>query len=135
MIQYVGLDVSQKMTAICAVDAQGQRLWRDQCGSTPEQIDAAVRRRAGIEARLGIETGPMTPWLVHELRGRGFDIVCLDARHARAALKMQLNKTDQNDAEGLAQIMRTGWYRSVHVKSFDTHRDGPCSAPAPNLSA
>lgn len=35
---------------------------------------------------------------------------------------MQLNKTDQNDAEGLAQIMRTGWYRSVHVKSFDTHR-------------
>jgi transposase len=48
--------------------------------------------------------------------------VCLDARHARAALKMQLNKTDQNDAEGLAQIMRTGWYRSVHVKSFETHR-------------
>ncbi|MBV2149836.1 IS110 family transposase [Sphingobium sp. AS12] len=122
MIHYVGLDVSQKMTAICAVDAQGQRLWRDQCGSTPEQIEAAVLRRAGPDARLGIETGPMTPWLVHELRDRGFDIVCLDARHARAALKMQLNKTDQNVAEGLAQIMRTGWYRSVHVKSFDTHR-------------
>ena len=64
----------------------------------------------------------MTPWLVHELRGRGLDVECLDARHARAALKMQLNKTDQNDAEGLAQIMRTGWYRSVHVKSFDSHR-------------
>ena len=64
----------------------------------------------------------MTPWLVHELRGRGLDIVCLDARHARAALKMQLNKTDQNDAEGLAQIMRTGWYRAVYVKSFDAHR-------------
>lgn len=122
MIHYVGLDVSQKITAICAVDAQGQRLWRDQCGSTPEQIEARVRSRAGTDARLGIETGPMTPWLVHELRGRGFDVVCLDARHARAALKMQLNKTDQNDAEGLAQIMRTGWYRSVHVKSFETHR-------------
>lgn len=122
MIHYVGLDVSQKMTAICAVDAQGQRLWRDQCGSTPEQIEASVRSRTGTDARLGIETGPMTPWLVHELRGRGFDVVCLDARHARAALKMQLNKTDQNDAEGLAQIMRTGWYRSVHVKSFETHR-------------
>jgi transposase len=64
----------------------------------------------------------MTPWLVHELRGFGLDITCLDARHARAALRMQLNKTDQNDAEGLAQIMRTGWYRSVHVKSFDAHR-------------
>src|SRR5271168_3546535 len=59
---------------------------------------------------------------VHELRARGLSVTCLDARHARAALKMQINKTDQNDAEGLAQIMRTGWYRSVHVKSFDSHR-------------
>jgi transposase len=56
------------------------------------------------------------------LRGRRLDVVCLDARHARAALKMQINKTDQNDAEGLAQIMRTGWYRPVHVKSFEAHR-------------
>jgi transposase len=50
----------------------------------------------------------MTPWIVHELRNLGFDVVCLDARHARAALKMQINKNDQNDAEGLAQIVRTG---------------------------
>jgi transposase len=64
----------------------------------------------------------MTPWLVHELRACGLDVTCLDARHASAALKMQMNKTDQNDAEGLAQIMRTGWYRSVHVKSLDAHR-------------
>jgi transposase len=64
----------------------------------------------------------MTPWLVHELRNLGLEVVCLDARHARAALKMQINKTDQNDAEGLAQIVRTGWYRSVHVKSLDSHR-------------
>ena len=53
----------------------------------------------------------MTPWIVHELRNLGFEVVCLDARHARAALKMQINKNDQNDAEGLAQIVRTGWYR------------------------
>jgi transposase len=59
---------------------------------------------------------------VHELREQGLGVVCLDARHASAALKMQMNKTDQNDAEGLAQIMRTGWYRSVHVKSLDAHR-------------
>ena len=64
----------------------------------------------------------MTPWIVHELRNLGFEVVCLDARHARAALKMQINKNDQNDAEGLAQIVRTGWYRTVHVKSFDSHR-------------
>jgi transposase len=121
MTHFVGLDVSQKITAICVVDETGRRLWRGQCSSTPEQIERAVRLH-GNEAHIGIETGPMTPWLVHELRGRGLDVTCLDARHARAALKMQINKTDQNDAEGLAQIMRTGWYRSVHVKSFDSHR-------------
>jgi transposase len=121
MTYHVGLDVSQKLTAICVVDDTGRRLW-GQCASDPEQIERTVRRHGGNEVRIGIETGPMTPWLVHELRGRGLDVTCLDARHARAALKMQINKTDQNDAEGLAQIMRTGWYRSVHVKSFDSHR-------------
>lgn len=122
MAHYVGLDMSQKTTAICVVDAAGQRLWRGVCGSDPEQIAQRVRRHAGDDARVGVETGPMTPWLVHGLRGCGLDVVCLDARHARAALKMRLNKTDQNDAEGLAQVVRTGWYRSVHVKSFDAHR-------------
>ena len=53
------------------------------------------------------ETLAMTPWLVHELRNLGLEFVCLDARHARAALEMQINKTDQNDAEGLAQSVRT----------------------------
>ena len=122
MTNFVGLDVSQKMTAICVVDKVGRRLWRGQCPTVPEQIAAMVRRHAGDDARIGIETGAMTPWLVHELRNLGLDVVCLDARHARAALKMQINKTDQNDAEGLAQIVRTGWFRAVHVKSFDSHR-------------
>lgn len=122
MTRFVGLDVSQKLTAICIVDEAGRRLWRGQCITDPEQIERAVRGHAGDDAPVGLETGPMTPWLVHELRGRGLDVTCLDARHARAALKMQLNKTDQNDAEGLAQIMRTGWYRSVHVTSLDAHR-------------
>ena len=122
MTHYVGLDVSQTTTAICVVDAAGRRLWRGQCASVPERIEQTVRHQAGDDAQIGIETGPMTPWLVHELRGSGLQVVCLDARHARAALKMQLNKTDQNDAEGLAQIVRTGWYRSVHVKSLEAHR-------------
>lgn len=122
MPRFVGLDVSQKLTSICVVDAAGCRVWRGQCRSDPEAIERIVRGRAGDDASIGVETGPMTPWLVHELRGRGLNIVCLDARHASAALKMQMNKTDQNDAEGLAQIMRTGWYRPVHVKSLDAHR-------------
>ena len=122
MTQFVCLNVSQKMTAVCVVNDAGRRLWRGQCPSVPEQINAVVRRYAGDDARIGIETGAMTPWLAHELRNLGLEVVCLDARHARAALKMQINKTDQNDAEGLAQIVRTGWYRSVHVKSFESHR-------------
>ena len=103
---------SQKMTVICVVDDAGRRLWRGQCPTVPEQITVLIRRHAGDEARIGIETGAMTPWLVHELRNLGLEVVCLDARHARGAL----------DAEGLAQIVRTGWYRSVHVKSFESHR-------------
>jgi transposase len=122
MTKYVGLDVSQKTTVLCIVDGEGHRLWRGECTSSPDQIVHTVLQHAGAGASIGIETGPMTPWLVHELRSRGLDVICLDARHARAALRMQLNKTDRNDAEGLAQIMRTGWFRAVHVKSFDAHR-------------
>ena len=122
MTRFVGLDVSHKLTAICIVDETGRRLWRGQCATSPGQIERMVRGHAGEDAMIGVETGPMTPWLVHELRARELNVTCLDARHASAALKMQMNKTDQNDAEGLAQIMRTGWYRSVHVKSLDAHR-------------
>ncbi len=120
--RFVGLDASQKLTAICVVDETGRRLWRGQCATDPGQVERTVRGHAGGDAKIGVETGPMAPWLVHELRGRGLNVVCLDARHASAALRMQMNKTGQNDAEGLAQIMRTGRYRPVHVKSLDAHR-------------
>ncbi len=94
MTRYIGLDVSQKLTAICIVNSTGRRLWRGQCTSDPEQIERVVRRRAEKDARIGVETGPMTPGLAHELRGRGLEVTSLDARHARTALKMQINKTD-----------------------------------------
>jgi hypothetical protein len=71
MTHYIGLDVSQKMIAICIVDSSGRRLWRGQCPTDPEQIRRVVTRHRGEDARVGLETGPMTPWLVHELRGFG----------------------------------------------------------------
>ena len=83
MTCFVGLDVSQKMTAICVVDNAGRRRWRGQCPTVPEQISVLVCRHAGDDARMGIETGAMT----HELRNLGLEVVCLDARHARAALE------------------------------------------------
>src|SRR3954452_3571212 len=70
-------------------------------------------------ARIGLESGPLSLWHWHALKGAGLPVVCLDARHAKAALSLQLNKSDRNDARGLAQIVRTGWYREVVVKSFD----------------
>jgi transposase len=115
-------DVSQKTTAICVVDEQGRQLWRGSCATDPGAISVRVWKHAGVEAKVGVETGSMTPWLVHGLRGAGVDVECLDARRVKAALQMRLNKSDENDAEGLAQIMRTGWYRPVHVKSLDAHR-------------
>jgi transposase len=119
---YVGLDVSQKTTAICAVDERGERQWRGVCATDPTAIAARIVRHAGADAKVGVETGAMTPWLVHGLRVAGLAVECLDARRVKAALQMRLNKTDQNDAEGLAQVVRTGWYRAVHVKSLDSHR-------------
>jgi transposase len=122
MSHYVGLDVSQKTTAICVVNEQGRRLWRGVCTTDPGPISARISQHAGVDAKVGIETGSMTPWLVHGLRSAGLNVECLDARRVKAALQMRLNKTDENDAEGLAQVMRTGWYRAVYVKSLDAHR-------------
>ena len=119
---YVGLDVSQKTTTICVVDHRGGRHWRGACATDPSVVASVVSRHAGANAKIGVETGSMTPWLVHGLRGAGLAVECLDARRVKAALQMRLNKTDQNDAEGLAQVVRTGWYRAVHVKSLDAHR-------------
>jgi transposase len=121
--RFLGLDVSQRLTSVCILDERGGRLWRGKCATDPAVIEEVIRTRAGsVAARVGIETGPLTPWLVHALRGCGLDVVCLDARQARAALALRPNKTDANDAEGLAQILRLGWHRSVHVKSHDAHR-------------
>ena len=103
MTHYVGLDVSQRTTAVCVVDETGRRIWRGMCPTSPEVIERTIRERAGEGACLGLETGPLTPWLAHGLRERGLDVVCLDARHAQAALGLRINKTDKNDAEGLAQ--------------------------------
>ena len=120
MEQYVGLDVSLELTSICIIDGSGKTLWQGKCASTPEAIAATIRARAAKLVRVGLESGPLSTWHWHELRKVGLPVVCLDARHAKAALSLQLNKSDRNDARGLAQIVRTGWYREVAVKSMDS---------------
>lgn len=118
---YAGLDVSLDTTSVCVLDAHGTVVWRGTCASTPEAIRDALRKHAPALVRVGLETGLLSNWLTHSLRGMRLPVVCLDARHAKAALRMQINKTDANDAHGLAQIVRTGWYREVAVKGMDAH--------------
>jgi transposase len=117
MTQYVGLDVSLKETKLHVLDEAGQRVWRGRCATEPAAIAAAVRRYAPTAVRIGLETGPLTTWLWTALTAAGLPMVCLDARHAKKALDMKVNKTDANDAEGLAHLVRAGWYREVRVKS------------------
>src|ERR1043166_2846237 len=81
----------------------------------------AVTSNAPCAVKVGMETGPLAVWHWHELRRAGLPVVCLHARHAKAALSVQLNKTDANDAFGLAQIVGTGWYREVEIKSLESH--------------
>jgi len=120
--QFVGFDVSQAETSVCVVDGAGTIVWQGKCASTPEAIAAIIQRRAVHVVRIAVETGPMSAWHYRSLAALGLPVVCIDARHAKAALAMQLNKTDANDAAGLAQIVRTGWYREVAVKSEHSHR-------------
>ena len=122
MEQFVGLDVSQEFTHVCVVDHSGEKVWQGKCASTPEAIAEVITGKAPEAARIGLETGPLSTWHWHALKKLGLPVICIDARHAKAALSMQANKTDRNDAFGLAHIMRTGWYREVGVKSLDSHQ-------------
>ncbi|MCL4798300.1 MAG: IS110 family transposase [Burkholderiales bacterium] len=121
MGQYVGLDVSQKLTALCVIDESGQRIWQGTCRSSPSAIAQTLQERVGEAVRVGMETGPLAVWLYHGLHELGVPIVCIHARHVHAALSVQLNKTDGNDAHGIAQLVRSGWYRPVEVKSLESH--------------
>ena len=90
MEQYVGLDVSLKETSLCVVDQTGTTLWQGKCASTPESIAAVLARRAPAATRIGLESGLLSTWHWHALKALGLPVVCLDARHAQAALSLRL---------------------------------------------
>ena len=118
---YVGLDVSLKQTSICVVDQTGSVVREGVVNSDPEAISVYVKSKAPDAVRIGLETGPTSTWLWTELKRLGLPVICIDARHAKAVLKMQINKSDRNDAIGIARIMQTGWFKEVHVKDIDSH--------------
>ncbi len=130
MAQYAALDVSQETTAICLVDESGKVRRQAKVATCPETISRWFAENATGLVRIGMETGPLAVWLWNELDAKGLPVVCMDARHANAALKMRPNKTDRNDAAALAQIVRTGWFKHVRIKSRASYEIPRCSPPA-----
>jgi len=117
MKHYVGLDVSLEETSIALISASGRVIREGKALSDPASITAyCIGSGVDIE-RIGLEAGPLSQWLHEGLRVAGLPVVCLETRQVKAALSAQKNKTDRNDAVGIGQIVRTGWYREVHVKS------------------
>ena len=119
MKYYAGLDVSLEETAICVVNEDGEIVKECRAASEPEALAAALGSTGLALERVGMEACSLTAWLHDGLRHAGFAAVCIETRQANAAMQTMPNKTDRNDARALAQIMRTGWFRAVHVK----HRD------------
>ena len=127
MDHFGGLDVSVKETSICIVDDTGRIVREVKVGSEPEALLKVLGNPAYRFKRIGLEAGPLSHWLFSALSEAGLPVVCVETRHMRAALKAQINKTDRNDARGIAQMMRAGLYRPVHVKTLKlrmllTHR-------------
>ena len=117
MEYFAGLDVSLEETAICIVDDAGRIVGEARVASEPETLVAFFGACGMTMDRVGLEACSLTAWLHAALREAGIPAICIEARQAKAAMGAMPNKTDRNDARGIAQIMRTGWYRAVHVKS------------------
>jgi transposase len=117
MKYYAGLDVSLEETAICIVDETGRLVKETRAASEPQAMIAALSGIGLPLERIGLEACSLAAWLHDDLRDAGLPAICIETRQANAAMKTMPNKTDRNDARALAQIMRTGWYRQVHVKT------------------
>jgi transposase len=122
MDHFAGLDVSVKETSVCIVDQAGKLLRELKVPTEPEALLEVLTNGAYRFKRIGLEAGPMSQWLFSVLAEAGLPVICLETRHIKAALKAQINKTDRNDARGIAQMIRVGLYRPVHVKTLRSQK-------------
>jgi transposase len=122
MDHFAGLDVSVKETSVCIVDDMGKIVREVKVVSEPEALLAVLKNPAYRFKRIGLEAGPLSQWLFSALAEAGLPVICVETRHMRAVLKAQINKTDRNDARGIAQMMRVGLYRPVHVKTLRSQK-------------
>ena len=118
MDYFAGLDVSVKETSVCIVDEAGKIVREARAASEPEALLQVLTNTLYRFKRVGLEAGSLSQWLLSALAEAGLSVICVETRHMRAVLKAQINKTDRNDARGIAQMMRVGLYRPVHVKTL-----------------
>lgn len=114
---FIGLDVSLATTAACVLDEHGKVLKELKVDSEPEALIAFLRELAGSAALIGLEAGPLSQWLHMRLTEAGFEVVLMETRQVKGALKAMPIKTDRRDAEGIARLLQMGWFRPVHCKS------------------
>jgi transposase len=122
MGMFAGLDVGGKRMAVCVVDEVGKIVFRGIVDTHPEMLAAALKRFDGKLAKVGLESGAFTPHLFRSLAAMSYPMVCMDARRAADAIKSRRIKSDKADAFALAEMLRTGWFSPVHVKSIDSHK-------------
>src|SRR6202167_3254118 len=119
---FAGLDFSVKETNLCIVDDAGRIVREAKVASEPEALLQVLRNRAYRFKRIGLEAGPLSQWLFSALAEAELPVICVETRHMQAVLKAQINKTDRNDARGIAQMIRVGLYRPVHVKTLRSQK-------------
>ena len=122
MDHFAGMDVSVKETSVCIVDDAGTIVREAKVASEPEALLNVLTSPGFQFKRIGLEAGPLSQWLYSALAEAGLPVICVETRHMRAVLQAQINKTDRNDARGMAQMMRAGLYRPVHVKTLRSQK-------------
>lgn len=119
MKHYAGLDVSIKETSICIIDETGKVCREKKVMSHPDDLVVLLNDPQFPLARVGLEAGPLSQWLYEALAKAGLPVICIETRHAKSFLKaQQTNKSDRNDARGIAQMMRVDLFKAVHVKTL-----------------
>ena len=118
MDHYAGIDVSLECSSVCVVDASGKIVREGKVASEPEALISWFISLGYELSRIGLEAGPLSQWLFAAMREAGLAVELLETRHVRKAFEAMPVKSDRNDARGIAQLMRLGWFRPVHCKSI-----------------
>ena len=121
MNYYAALDVSLRSVNLCIIDDKGKIKAETKLASEVEDIAGYLKDLDVEVSSVGLEAGTLTQYLTYGLQAAGFEVICMESRQVKAALSAMRNKTDKNDARGIAQVLRSGWYSRVHVKSLASH--------------